>query len=325
MTFEKIKIKDLKIGNQYIGFLFCTQIIESTTASGSSFCTFELMDGEAAEPIRAKMWNTSKAQYQHLEHEIIGLQMKIEEYKGAPSPVIERCGTASNCPYQKSDFIVTAPIESERMFHDILNLVDKSVSVKEGSLAELTRNIYNTYKVDLLKWSAAEKIHHNMYGGLLYHNYRMVRQAEVLTQVYPSLNAELLLSATALHDIGKLKELITDDMGNATYSVEGQLFGHIHIGMCIIDEFAAKGNYDPEKIMCLKHCIAAHHGKMEWGSIAIPKLEEASVLHYIDMIDSRIQQFETLVDAEPGNLTEKKIFGLDNSKIYKPAFKEKRS
>lgn len=65
------------------------------------------------------------------------------------------------------------------------------------------------------------------------------------------------------------------------------------------------------------HVIAAHHGQLDWGAIAVPATPEAMVCHQIDMIDSRMEQFEKAYeDIEPGTMS-KKLFGLGTS-IYKP-------
>ena len=40
------------------------------------------------------------------------------------------------------------------------------------------------------------------------------------------------------------------------------------------------------------HLILSHHGQKEWGSPVIPYTLEAQILHYADLIDSRIWMFE---------------------------------
>ncbi|MFR3808616.1 MAG: hypothetical protein ACLTX3_06620 [Lachnospiraceae bacterium] len=77
--------------------------------------------------------------------------------------------------------------------------------------------------------------------------------------------------------------------------------------------------YDQEKIRLLKHCIASHHGKLEYGAVTMPATKEAMLLHEIDMIDSRMYQYEQVEkELKPGEMSER-IFGLD-SRVYKPNF-----
>lgn len=80
--------------------------------------------------------------------------------------------------------------------------------------------------------------------------------------------------------------------------------------------------YDKEKVRLLKHMLCAHHGNLDWGAITVPVIPEAMMLHEIDMIDSRIYQFEQVMkDLEPGSISDK-IFSL-GSRVYKPLEEDK--
>ena len=143
----------------------------------------------------------------------------------------------------------------------------------------------------------------------------MVRSAVMLSRVYP-VDRELLLAGTALHDIGKLSELETDNLGVADYSVDGNLFGHSLIGCEMVTKAASKNIYDEEKVRLLKHMIASHHGTLEFGAITKPSIPEAMLLHEIDMIDAQMYQYEqTLEKLEPGEMSDR-IFGLGGF-VYK--------
>lgn len=68
--------------------------------------------------------------------------------------------------------------------------------------------------------------------------------------------------------------------------------------------------------------LASHHGQLEFGAITTPAIPEATVLHALDMIDSRMYMFnEAYKDMEDGMLSGN-IYGLENSSVYKapPAF-----
>ncbi len=76
---------------------------------------------------------------------------------------------------------------------------------------------------------AAMTNHHDFVSGLAYHVHYMLRTAEALCDIYPSLNRSLLYSSIILHDIGKVKEL-SGPVGT-TYTVEGNLIGHMRMMM----------------------------------------------------------------------------------------------
>lgn len=323
MAGKKIQVSELKVGTTVQGYMLVTKITERT-GKKANWCDVELSDGN--KTIKAKCWNVTKETFDIEEKSVIDVEIFTDTYMGEPSYTINKyvAVTYETSGLIPADFATRAPIDSEVMLDEIREMLKQSAGgeIREGSLAKLAENLLLDNKEKVLMWSAAESIHHNMYGGWLYHTLRMTRQAIVLAEVYPSLNKELLIVATVLHDIGKLYELDTDELGNAEYSIDGQLFGHAYIGMRMIEKERIKNNYNLEMVKCLLHCIASHHGKLEWGAITIPHIEEAAVLHYIDQIDSKVMQFEkNYEDMEPGAMSESRIFGLDNIKVYKPKFR----
>ena len=222
--------------------------------------------------------------------------------------------------YTPANFIRHPPIEESQMFDEILRTLTNLASKKENSIAQIAIDIYEANQQKLLCWSAAKEMHHNFCGGLLYHTYRMIQLAKGILTTYDSANAELLLTAVAIHDTGKLIELDTNSMGEAKYSVSGTLLGHSMIGIEMVSSFAAKRDYNPEDVILLKHCLASHHGEYEYGAIAKPAVLEAFLLHIIDLTDSRVYMFENeYAKLTPGEKTDKKVFGIDTA-VYRPNY-----
>ena len=66
--------------------------------------------------------------------------------------------------------------------------------------------------------------------------------------------------------------------------------------------------------------IISHHGKAEWGSAKPPLVREAEILHFIDLIDAKMNMLnQALAKTNKGEFTER-IFALDNRSFYKPTF-----
>ena len=62
--------------------------------------------------------------------------------------------------------------------------------------------------------------------------------------------------------------------------------------------------------------------KEQYTESSDARIPEAFALHYIDNLDAKMYMCEEhYEELEPGEITEKKPFGLDN-RIYKPNFKE---
>jgi len=321
MEYNKLKIEDCKIGTKQRGFVLLEAVEEKPSKNGP-YCELTISDGKSS--IKGKVWKCSAENLGAKRGNIVELEVETKDYQGRADHTIRPLHLAGDtCPLRVADFVRSAPLDSQLMYDEIIAMLRRSVGGKtENTLAELTEKIYAARHDQLLSWGAAESVHHDMLGGLLYHTYRMMKQAEAIASIYDSLDPELLSAATALHDIGKIAEMDTDEFGVSTYNVDGRLFGHAVLGIEMVDSMAATGNYDEEKVRCLKHCIAAHHGNPEWGALSYPKLMEASVLHYIDHLDGDLHQYEKAYAVTvPGEMSERKIFGLNNVKVYRPSYK----
>ena len=126
----------------------------------------------------------------------------------------------------------------------------------------------------LLQAPAGMRNHHAYLGGLLEHVTNLLDAAERILPVYPELNRDLLLMGIFLHDVGKVRELSFDRA--FTYTDEGQLIGHLVIGIQMLNEQVARvsdltGEPFPEELLLrLQHMILSHHGAYEFGSPKLP-------------------------------------------------------
>jgi 3'-5' exoribonuclease len=111
------------------------------------------------------------------------------------------------------------------------------------------------------------------------------------------MNRDLLIAGALLHDLGKVREM---KFARAfDYSDEGKLIGHISIGVEMIHErICLIPDFPPELAMHLKHLILSHHGQYEYGSPKRPKTVEATVLNYLDDLDSKINGINTHIKKE---------------------------
>ena len=119
---------------------------------------------------------------------------------------------------------------------------------------------------DLCKAPAGIRNHHAYLGGLLEHVVTLLDAADRIAPLYPELDRDLLLTGVFLHDIGKVREL---SYGRSFgYTDEGQLVGHLVIGVEMLNEKAAQvpdltgEPFPPELLLRLKHMILSHHGTL---------------------------------------------------------------
>ena len=197
---------------------------------------------------------------------------------------------------------------------DYMPTTDKSVDGMYEELTAYIRQISNKYLRQVLEFyyikdeafikkfkahSAAKTVHHGFSGGLLEHTLSVTRMCDYFATSYSILNRDLLLSSAILHDIGKVKEL--SDFPDNDYTDEGQLIGHIVIGVEMINDAIRSIPGFPEKLAHeLKHCIVAHHGELEYGSPKKPALAEAVALNMADSTDAKLQTLTELFKGKTG-------------------------
>ena len=161
-------------------------------------------------------------------------------------------------------------------------------------------------------------MHHAERSGLLHHTTDMLRLAKALLEIYPWLNRDLLLAGVIIHDLGKIDEMKSDQTGNVTdYTRDGQLLGHLVRGITNLNRVAEETGVTGECLILLEHMLLSHHGESEYGSPKPPMFAEAEALHWIDIMDARMNTMKTVTDKTPPGAFSEKIFSLDR-RVYHP-------
>ncbi|NKF05391.1 HD domain-containing protein [Clostridium gasigenes] len=146
--------------------------------------------------------------------------------------------------------------------------------------------------------------HHNYLGGLAEHTLGVTYLAKMFADRYNCRHKEIAILGAKLHDIGKIKEMNYD--GPFTYSLEGEMEGHIVIGVTMLEE-AFRANpelYTHEFRQRIKGIIVQHHGKLEYGSPKTMKSQESYIVHYSDYVDSTMNKIDIVMDGvEEGEWT----------------------
>lgn len=315
-----MKIKELKNGTIGTVEAVICAAAEKTNKNDGSFVTITFSDGESIAT--GKKWNTKLTDLKFEVGQAVFLEVKTETYKDSLSYIIRDITESSADPEK---FICGAPVETERMYSFLARTAEKC-----GVYAPVVKKMLSDNKENLLYWGAAHSVHHNIRGGLLYHTYRMVKTAAYVANVYNKdpgmakgvrvVNTELLVGATIIHDIGKLQELETNTLGDSEYTPKGVMLGHLYLGAELFSRYAREAKLNEEDVMLMEHMILSHHGLREYGTVAVPAIPEAMLLHHIDMMDSYIYQFEVRADAvEPGCMTTD--YGMTGNRVYRPTWR----
>ena len=194
-------------------------------------------------------------------------------------------------------FFKSSKNDIESMYNDLKTVLKENLT-DEYIIKLVDKFLEDENYVKLLKTlPAAKSIHHAYVGGLLEHTLSMLKIGVFLAGHYKNyVIKDVLLAAVFLHDAGKIEELkIKNNV--IEYSDEGRLLGHIVLGSSAVEKRISEINGFPENLkLILIHSIISHHGEMEYGSPKRPKTTEAFLLHYIDNMDSKINQISDFID-----------------------------
>ena len=76
-----------------------------------------------------------------------------------------------------------------------------------------------------------------------------------------------------------------------------------------------------EMVVLLEHMIISHHGEAEYGSPRQPMFPEAEALHWIDLLDARMNEMQGIMERVPAGAFSEKIWSLDR-RLYHPYYDE---
>lgn len=306
-------VEKLNPGDSVENFFLIHRATQGVTAQGKDYMTLFLQDKSG--DIEAKLWTVSKEDMQILKPEkIVWVKGDVINYRGRKQMKVNQFRLAKpEDGFKTQDFVAGAPLSPDEIQENISHYI---LDIENANLQRITRHLLKKYQDKFFTYPAASSHHHNFASGLSYHVLTMLEIAKSLCNIYPLLNRSLLYSSIILHDLGKVREL--SGPVATTYTVEGNLLGHISIASDEVAEAAKELGIDGEEVMLLRHMILAHHGKMEFGSPKLPHLKEAEILFFIDNIDAKMNMFEkAFKKTDKGQFTER-IFGMENRQFYNP-------
>ncbi|WP_432352762.1 3'-5' exoribonuclease YhaM [Sporosarcina sp. A2] len=309
------KLMDHKVGETVDMFLFIKQSTKGVTQQGSPFMSLVLQDKSG--DLEAKLWETGEEQERMFAAaEIVRVGGEVHEYRGKNQLRIKSIRPAKEDEgIAMSDLVPSAEKSKEALMEELMQFF---FEMENPQIQRITRHLIKKHQEAFMMYPAATRNHHDYVSGLLDHVVSMLNLSKAVSDLYPTLNKDLLYSGVILHDIGKVIEL--SGPVAAHYTVEGNLLGHISIMVTEISKAADELEITGEEVMLLQHMVLSHHGKEEWGSPKRPMLPEAEMLHYIDNIDAKMNMLNRAMSkTEPGTFSER-IFPLENRSFYKPTF-----
>jgi len=266
--------------------------------TGEPFLQLTLADRTGQ--IEAKMWDNvenslwqdgSKTKRKFEAGDCVKVGGQVNKFNDRFQIVVGQIRPATDAEKDPTDMLPASSRDVGEMWAELQQRVS---TVKDPHLRQLLESFLNDPALaeQLRHAPAAKMLHHAWIGGLLEHILSLMALADGVLPHYPQVNRDLVLTGVMLHDIGKVSELTYDNCFG--YSLEGQMLGHITIGLGMArDRMAAIPVFPPKLRMLVEHLIISHHGSYEFGSPKLPMTPEAVMLSMLDDLDAKMQLMQS--------------------------------
>ena len=267
-------------------FAISSLSVRDKKTGGGQYLALALSDKTGT--MEARMWEDFASAITTCEEGCyVKVQGQISKYQGKFQITLTKLRLAAASEVDAADFVPTTRFDIGEMWTELRSYVD---AFQNADLRRLVFAFLDDPAIGPAYRAApaAKVLHHAWIGGLLEHVLTLVRVCRATAPFYPEVDADLLVTGAILHDIGKVREL---SWGTSfSYTLEGQMIGHISIAQGMLREKVKELPCFPEKLRVLvEHMILSHHGKYEFGSPKLPMTPEAILLSALDDVEAKMQ------------------------------------
>jgi 3'-5' exoribonuclease len=256
-----------------------------------------LILGDRTGELDAKMWdNVAEVVDEFERDDFVKVKGLMQVFHNRPQLTIHKMRRMDDSEIDFFDYFPSSRRDPDEMWSELRGIV---AGIGNPHLRGLVEAILSDEDVALRyrRAPAAKQIHHAWLGGLIEHVLSLCTLARMTAGHYPNIDLDLLLTGAVLHDIGKIYELNYER--GFSYSSEGQLLGHIHIGLRMVaDKLRGLPNFPAPLRTLVEHLILSHHGQLEYGSPKLPLFPEALLLHYLDDMDSKMECMRQVIERD---------------------------
>jgi 3'-5' exoribonuclease len=288
-------VANIKDRDPVKGVFLVKEKIMAMAKNGKPYMNLRFMDKSGE--VDAKLWdNTDVLDKLFDKNDFVRVRGKASVYMNKMQVVVAEIGRVPEEEVNLADFLPESPRSIPVMRQELRDVV--------GTLANPhLRGLMEAFLADeplmelYCKAPAAKGMHHVYLGGLLEHSLALVKLVRTIVPLYEGINEELLVAGALLHDVGKIHEMSYERAFD--YTDAGKLLGHITIGVEMVEEKIRTVDGFPRELgLLLKHMLLSHHGQYEFGSPKRPKTVEATILNYLDDMDSKINGIRSHIAKE---------------------------
>ncbi|NLB21614.1 MAG: HD domain-containing protein, partial [Clostridium sp.] len=264
MELETKKISHLQVGDRVDCFLIIKRVdLKTTNSNDKKYLDF--IFGDKTGEISAKLWEVPAAMEEMFSPgDLIKVRGTVTSYMNNNQFKVDRIRLAQeDDDVRAEEFVETAPMENTDMLRQILNYLQQ---IKDIDIHQVVKVALEEKQAEIMYYPAAKSNHHAVRSGLLFHVLTMLKLGENISKIYPQVNTDLLYAGIILHDLEKINEMDASELGIVKeYTVEGNLLGHITMGIKNLEKICDKLGTPNEKKMLLQHMLLSHHYEAEYG------------------------------------------------------------
>ena len=269
--------------------------IMAMAKNGKPYMNLRFMDKSGE--IEAKVWdNVDLLDKQFDKDDLVQVRGKASVYMNKKQVVVAEISKVPEEQVTLADFLPESPRSNAEMRRELNDVV---AAITNPYLRGLMESFLGDEPfMDLYCMAPAAKgMHHVYLGGLLEHSLALVKLVKTIVPLYGGINEDLLTVGALLHDVGKVHEMSYER--SFDYTDIGKLLGHITIGVELVEDKIRQVEGFPRELgILLKHMLLSLHGQYEYGSPKRPKTIEATILNYLDDMDSKINGIRAHIAKE---------------------------
>jgi len=291
-------VADIKDRDAVNGVYLVKDKIMAMAKNGKPYMNLRLMDKSGE--VDGKVWdNVDVLDKLFDKDDFVSVRGKASVYLGKMQVVVADIARVPEAEVDLADFLPESPRPQAEMRSELQGVVASLTNPHLKALMEAL--LADTPLADKYCTAPAAKgMHHVYLGGLLEHSLSLVRLVRAIVPLYGDINEDLLVVGALLHDVGKIYEMSYER--SFDYTDAGKLLGHITIGVELVnDKIRQVDGFPVELALLLKHMLLSHHGLYEYGSPKRPKTVEATILNYLDDLDSKINGIRAHIARESAN------------------------
>ncbi len=276
-------IADITPGTPFEGVYAVREVERRLSRAGKPFLALVL--GDATGAARAVVFEQADWFAERLSAgAAVRVAGRAEERSGRMELVVSHVRAAAD-EAPAASLVPRSHREPDELFGFVLHLADEVADPGlRAVLDALTGD--DRLAADWRTVPCTRSGHHAYVGGLVEHTVGVAALCQTLCTWHPRVDADLLLTAAIVHDLGYTRAWRVGATFEATD--EGRMLGHVALGMEIVGQAATRTKLPDERRLALLHCIAWHHGP-PGGAVIQQASPEALALMRANALETQVK------------------------------------